>query len=164
MTTALFLGRFQPFHLGHLHVIKEALNEADKIIIGIAYNENANRNENPFSVKERIEMIEMALPANEITNYSIFPVPDYEDDSRWVEKLEALVPKFDVVYMSDKNTFGEKWVERCLKEKYTIRKIKSLAGIDATAIREKIENKEEWKSLVPRQVAYCVSKIMHLRE
>ena len=119
MTTALFLGRFQPFHLGHLHVIKEALKEADRIVIGVAYNENADKNENPFSVKERIEMIDLALPANEVSNYTVFPVPDNEDDGRWVEELEALLPKFDVVYTSDKNTFGEKWVERCLKEKYT---------------------------------------------
>ena len=164
MTTALFLGRFQPFHLGHLYVIKEALKEADKIIIGVAYNEGADKNENPFSVKERIEMIDLALPANEVSNYTVFPVPDNEDDGRWVEELEALLPKFDVVYTSDKNTFGEKWVERCLKEKYTMRKIKSISGIDGTAIREKIKNKEEWKSLVPKQVAVYVNKIIHLRE
>ena len=163
MTTALFLGRFQPFHNGHLYVIKEALKEADKIVIGVAYNDKADKKENPFSAKERIEMIDLALPAAEITNYTIFPIPDNEDDKKWVEKLETLVPKFDVVYMSDKNTFGEKWVERCLKEKYTIRNIKSVTGIGATAIREKIRNKEEWKSLVPRQVADYVSKIMHLR-
>ena len=164
MTTALFLGRFQPFHNGHLYVIKEALKEVDKIIIGVAYNEDADKNENPFSVEERIEMIDLALPANEISNYTIFPVPDHDDDSKWVEQLETLVPKFDVVYMSDKNTFGEKWVERCLKEKYTIRRIKSITGIDGTIIREKIRNKEEWKSLVPRQVAVYITKLMHLRE
>lgn len=164
MTTALFLGRFQPFHLGHLHVIREALKEADEIIIGVACNEDADKEENPFSVQERIEMIDLALPANEIGNYTIFPVPDHEDDNKWAEQLETLIPKFDVVYMSDKNTFGEKWIERCLKEKYTIRKIKSVTGIDATAIREKIRNKEEWKSLVPKQVADYVNKIMHLRE
>ena len=164
MTTALFLGRFQPFHNGHLYVIKEALKEVDKIIIGVAYNEDADKNENPFSVEERIEMIDLALPANEISNYTIFPVPDHNDDSKWVEQLETLVPKFDVVYMSDKNTFGEKWVERCLKEKYTIRRIKSITGIDGTIIREKIRNKEEWKSLVPRQVAVYITKLMHLRE
>ncbi|MBI2135402.1 adenylyltransferase/cytidyltransferase family protein [Candidatus Woesearchaeota archaeon] len=164
MTTALFLGRFQPFHNGHLYVIKEALKEADKIVIGVAYNDKADRNENPFSVKERIEMIDLALPANEIGDYTIFPVPDNEDDSKWVEELETLLPKFDVVYMSDKNTFGEKWVERCLKEKYTIRRIKSITGIDGTIIREKIKNKEEWKSLVPSQVAVYITKLMHLRE
>src|SRR3989338_528293 len=97
MTTALFLGRFQPFHLGHLYVIKEALKEADKIIIGVAYNEGADKNENPFSVKERIDMIDLALPANDVSNYTVFPVPDNEDDGRWVEELEALLPKFDVV-------------------------------------------------------------------
>ena len=33
--TALIVGRFQPFHKGHLFLIKKALEKANKIIIGI---------------------------------------------------------------------------------------------------------------------------------
>ncbi|MEM3766696.1 MAG: adenylyltransferase/cytidyltransferase family protein, partial [Candidatus Bathyarchaeia archaeon] len=29
----LFVGRFQPFHKGHLHVIKEILSEVDELVI-----------------------------------------------------------------------------------------------------------------------------------
>jgi len=166
MTTALLLGRFQPFHLGHLCLINEALKEVDKIIIGIAYSENANNgsnSENPFSVDERVEMINLSLPAAGITNYLIYRIPDNEDDNKWAEQLELLLPKFDVVYTSDKNTFGEKWVERCLKEKYTIRRIKSLERIDATTIREKIKGNEDWKSLVPKEIAYYITKLMRLK-
>lgn len=35
MTRGLFVGRFQPFHLGHLHVIKELLEKVDELIIAI---------------------------------------------------------------------------------------------------------------------------------
>jgi nicotinamide-nucleotide adenylyltransferase len=163
MTTALFIGRFQPFHLGHLHVIKEALKEADNVIIGIAYNNNADKKENPFSVEEREEMINMTLHNNDISNFEVVDIEDCDDDEKWIQNVESKL-KFDVVYMSDKNTFGEKWVERCLKDKYTIRKIKTFKGIDATIIREKIRNKENWKSLVPREVAHSVIKLMHLKE
>tara|TARA_Y100000310_G_scaffold329691_1_gene400012 strand:+ start:6347 stop:6838 length:492 start_codon:yes stop_codon:yes gene_type:complete len=163
MTTALFIGRFQPFHLGHLHVIKEALKEADNVIIGIAYNNNADKKENPFSVEEREEMINMTLHNDDISNFEVVDIEDCDDDEKWIQNVESKL-KFDVVYMSDKNTFGEKWVERCLKDKYTIRKIKTFKGIDATIIREKIRNKENWKSLVPREVAHSVIKLMHLKE
>ena len=122
MTTALFLGRFQPFHNGHLNVIKEALKEVNELIIGITHNNEANKEENPFSADERREMITNTLVHNDITNFKIIVVEDSEDDKEWVENLENKA-KFDVVYMSDKNTFGEKWVERCLKEKYTINNI-----------------------------------------
>jgi len=41
MTTALIIGRFQPFHLGHLLLIKEAAKEADIIVIGIGSSQES---------------------------------------------------------------------------------------------------------------------------
>ncbi|HDM88409.1 MAG TPA: nicotinamide-nucleotide adenylyltransferase, partial [Candidatus Bathyarchaeota archaeon] len=35
MRRGLFIGRFQPPHLGHLHAIKQALEECDELIIVI---------------------------------------------------------------------------------------------------------------------------------
>lgn len=157
MTTALFLGRFQPFHLGHLHVIKEALKEADDIIIGIAYNNNADKKENPFSVEEREEMINRTLHNKDISDFKIVDIEDCGDDEKWARNIESKL-KFDVVYISDKNTFGEKWVERCLKDKYTIRKIKALKGIDATTIRENIKEKKPWKHMVPKEVIRLIEQ------
>ena len=149
MTTALLIGRFQPFHLGHLYLISEAAKEADKLIIGIGISEN--KEENPFSFTKRVKMINDSLKGK-LTDYSIFAVPDKEKDEEWIINLEKTVPKFDVVYLSDKNTFGEKWVERCLKEKYMIKKIKQYKNINATEIREKIKDNEDIRSLVPESV------------
>ena len=152
MSKGLFIGRFQPFHLGHMHLIKKALRQVDELIIGIGYNNKNDKKRNPFSVKERIEMIDLALPAAGIDNYTIFPVPDHPSDRKWLEQLETLVPKFDIIFISDKNTFGEKWIEKCFKKKYKIIKIKALKGIDATLIREKMKKKEKWENLVPKKV------------
>jgi len=159
MKRGLFIGRFQPFHLGHLHIVKTALKEVDELIIGIGSSQTENTAENPFTVKERIEMIDLVLPNNEISKYTVYPVPDYPSDKKWIEEVKTLVPEFNIIYMSDKDTFGEKWIERCFKENFIIKKIKALKGIDATIIREKMLNDEDWQSLVPKEVIDYIEKL-----
>jgi nicotinamide-nucleotide adenylyltransferase len=56
----LYVGRFQPFHLGHLDAIKYTLKEVDELVIVIGsaqYSHNAN---NPFTAGERLVMVRQA--------------------------------------------------------------------------------------------------------
>jgi len=55
---ALFIGRFQPFHKGHLLFLKSIYTQYDKIIIGIGSSQYSNSLDNPFSYDERKMMIE----------------------------------------------------------------------------------------------------------
>ena len=71
MKRGLFIGRFQPFHLGHLQDIINALKEVDELVIGIGSSNEKHTKYNPFSVEERIEMIDLVLPNNNIRNYTI---------------------------------------------------------------------------------------------
>ena len=57
MKKGLILGRFQPFHLGHLNVVQEVMNEGLLPIIGIGSSEEGNTLNNPFTSQERIAMI-----------------------------------------------------------------------------------------------------------
>ena len=59
----LFLGRFQPFHNGHLYVVEEMIHDKsiDEIIIGIGCAQEAYTLENPFTAGERFEMINNTL-------------------------------------------------------------------------------------------------------
>ena len=154
MTTGLFIGRFQPFHKGHLQDIKDALNEVDELIIAIGSSQFSHTEENPFSVEERIEMIEDALIANDISNYTIFPVPDINDDLRWVEHIKLIVPEFDIVFT------GNELTEKLFKEKrYNVKKVRIIEGINGTTIRDKIVRNESWQELVPEEVADFIKKI-----
>ncbi len=66
---SLFIGRWQPLHSGHLSL----LNEVKKnILIGIR-NTNIDK-DNPYSVKERIDMIRKKLP-----NAEIVVIPDIDE-------------------------------------------------------------------------------------
>lgn len=154
MTTGLFIGRFQPFHNAHLQDIKDALKEVDELIIAIGSSQFSHTEENPFSVEERIEMIEDTLIKNNISNYTIFPVPDISDDKRWVEHVNVIVPKFDVVFT------GNDFTEKLFKEKnHNVKKIKLIEGINSTTVRDKIAQNQNWKELVPKEVADFIEKI-----
>jgi bifunctional NMN adenylyltransferase/nudix hydrolase len=58
---AIYIGRFQPFHLGHLHVIQHALELADKLIIVIGSHNKPIDWKNPWTSAQRVEMIRDAL-------------------------------------------------------------------------------------------------------
>ena len=56
--TGLFIGRFQPFHKGHLWAVREILKECDSIIIGVGSSNKQNTTTDPFTFEERKSMIE----------------------------------------------------------------------------------------------------------
>jgi len=153
MKLGLFIGRFQPFHLGHLQDIKNALEEVNELIIGIGSSNEENTKENPFTVKERVEMISLVLAVNNIKKYVVFTIPDVHDDIKWVKHIETLVPKFDIVYT------GNKWTEKCFKEKYEVKKVKMLKDVSSTIIRKRILKNENWEELVPEEVVGYLKKI-----
>jgi nicotinamide-nucleotide adenylyltransferase len=153
MKRGLFIGRFQPFHLGHLQDIKNALKEVDHLAIGIGSSNEDHTKENPFTAKERAEMINTVLPNNSIRKYIIFTIPDFHDDKKWLEHIETLVPKFDIVYT------GNEWTERCFKGKYRVKRVNMLENVSSTIIRHRILNDKDWEELVPKEIVEYISKI-----
>ena len=61
MKRGLFVGRFQPYHLGHHHALLNALKEVDEMVIVIGSSKESFQPENPFTAGERIEMASVAL-------------------------------------------------------------------------------------------------------
>jgi nicotinamide-nucleotide adenylyltransferase len=53
----VFPGRFQPFHLGHLEIVKWALEKVDELIIVIGTAQESHTIVNPFTAGERMIMI-----------------------------------------------------------------------------------------------------------
>ena len=57
----VFIGRFQPFHDGHLDVVKKAFKIAKRLIIVIGSANQARNIKNPWTDVERMEMIRKVL-------------------------------------------------------------------------------------------------------
>lgn len=155
---ALIIGRFQPFHLGHLMLIERASNSRDvkKIKIAIGSSQFKNTKENPFSSKERKEMIEISLKEKVSKPYKIFEVPDINNNEKWVDHVKKIVGKFDVVYTNGKLE------KRLFKEKnYEVRAtpLFNRKNYSGTEIRKRIISGKEWKNLVPKGTLKVIKKI-----
>ena len=79
----LLIGRFQPFHLGHLEAVNFALNKVENLWIGIGSSNKYNEKKNPFSADERRKMITLSVDDSIITRIKIFDIPDVDDHEKW---------------------------------------------------------------------------------
>ncbi len=152
----LFIGRFQPFHNGHLHIIKQILEEVDGLIIGIGSAQHGFTEENPFTAEERKDMISRTLSKEGLKDFEIIPIPDVNDDDKWVCHVSSLVPEFDVVYSN--NSLVKTLFTTAGKEVKTFSFFKR-EMCSGTEIRRRILDGEEWKNLVPKTVIDTIREI-----
>ena len=93
----VFIGRFQPFHFGHIAVIRQALAKSKKLIILVGSANRARDIRNPFSFAERVEMVTLCLTDAERTRIFFAPLADFMyQDTAWVENVQRIV--FTVVH------------------------------------------------------------------
>jgi nicotinamide-nucleotide adenylyltransferase len=155
----LYVGRFQPFHLGHLGAIKAALREVDELVIVIGSAQYSHNINNPFTAGERLVMVRCALQEANLS-YSklwIVPVPDVHLHMLWVSAVEGYTPKFNVCYSNEPLT------QRLFMEAgYEVRGIPffNRKQYMSTLIREKmLQGDDDWKELVPKSVADFIIEI-----
>ena len=154
---ALYVGRFQPFHLGHLKVLKKVLDEYAELIILVGSAQHSHTVQNPFTAGERIQMIAETLDEEKVSQrVHVIPLDDIHRHSVWVSYVESLIPPFDVVFSNEPITnrlFKEaglevKEIELMEREKWS-----------GTEIRRRIAHDESWEELVPPAVARTIIKI-----
>ena len=91
----VFIGRFQPFHLGHYHVIKTALLMAKHVIVLVGSANQSRNSRNPFTFEERKQMILDSfqhLGYSLTRNLDILPLNDYTyNDQDWVNAVQHIV-------------------------------------------------------------------------
>ena len=47
--TALFIGRFQPFHNGHLYSLNKCLEIGEQVVIAVGSSQESGTENNPYS-------------------------------------------------------------------------------------------------------------------
>lgn len=90
----VFIGRFQPFHNGHLHIVSRALEECEKLVVLIGSAEQPRDYFNPFTYEERSAMIMTSLPPELKGRVICRPLLDYTyNDAKWVLQVQEQVAK-----------------------------------------------------------------------
>jgi nicotinamide-nucleotide adenylyltransferase len=154
----LFVGRFQPFHKGHLKPLKDILEKLDELVIVVGSSQYSHKIDNPFTAGERITMIRRALEEEGIapSRYWIISVPDVHVHMTWVSHLVGYTPKFTVVYTNEPLT-RRLFVEAGYKVEpvpFVKREVYS-----ATEIRKRMLNGQNWEQLVPNSVVQFIKEI-----
>ena len=143
----LLIGRFQPFHLGHLDAVLFGLSRTENLFIGIGSSNKSNESRNPFSAKERREMIISSIEPSMAERIKIFDIPDVGDHEKWAFEIDKIVPKHDVVFTNDEFT-------QTLFEKREMNVVpvvlKDREKFSGTNIRNLITEDKNWRDLVPQ--------------
>ncbi len=142
----LLIGRFQPFHLGHLEAFQFALSKVDKLWVGLGSSNKPAQKNDPFSAEERKEMILSSIDDSMKDKISIYFIPDLDNHVKWIEKIDTIVPKFDMVFSNDDLT----------KHLYSTISVQVIPipflkrdVLSGTKIREIIISDQKWNDLVP---------------
>ena len=154
---ALFVGRFQPVHLGHLKVIKEMLDEYDEVVIGMGSAQEDYTLKNPFTANERADMIRVAL-ANEkleVNRVRIVEMPDIPTNSAWAVYAAGFCPEFQILWT------GSPWVALLFTDagqKVKIHELLEREKYSSTEVRDRMLSGGNWKELVTPGVASYIEK------
>lgn len=161
-------GRFQPFHNDHLDLVRYALTQARRVVIGIT-NPDANQcvshptsphrhlaGSNPFSYRQRELLISAALAGDAVEPARVLIVPfPLDEPGRWPQILPVGTPQL-VRTFSD---WEREKVRRFAAAGYPpiVLQGDPQRRISASEIRDCIAEGGDWQHRVPAEVRTLLS-------
>ena len=152
----LLIGRFQPFHLGHLDAIIFGLSKVENLWIGIGSSNKSHEMKNPFTADERKEMILSSIDSKLANRIKIYYIPDVDDHEKWTYSIDSIVPSYDIVFSNDK--FTQSLYQKRKKQVIAV-PLKNRELLSGTLIRSKIANNQNWEESIPDGARKILQKI-----
>src|ERR671939_468086 len=145
-TRGLMVGRFQPFHKGHLQLSKQILRECNELI--------------------HAALLESGL---DLAKCYIIPIANDENNARWLGQLKSMVPHFDVLYSGNEfvKVLAQQQPIRVKKPFFSkkneyngtnIRRHLAAAASITSSMRPR-KKSQNWKRLVPNAVSRLIEEI-----
>lgn len=159
---ALIVGRFQPFHKGHLFLIKKALEKAEKIVIGIGSANIIDEN-NPIDFETRKKIIKAVVYKEKIEDrlIKVVSLDDFFDDKKWLKNLKKQVGKFEIA-LGNNN-----WTNKILKNAgYKVLKIDYYKRnlYEGWRIRKLIKEGKKWQNRVPKYLTEYIKNQISIHQ
>lgn len=156
----LYIGRFQPLHMGHYDVIDRMIDECDTVIIAVGSAQEYGTERNPFSYGLRASLIfksfSWAYPG-----IIIIPVPDREhpaNDPSWGDYLLNTVKTYtgltpDVIY-EGKEDERTHWYDNHNISIVSI--ARSIMPISATEVRRALLDGDKYKFCMKTPISVSI--------
>lgn len=157
------MGRFQPFHYGHLNLVKQLLDQNDEVILALTSAQFNYLEKDPFTAGERIEMIHQSLKDDikiDLSRCFIVAIENQFNVATWASYIRAALPHFDRVYS------GNEYVKMLLADfgiDVVVPKFIDREKYNATRIRRMMINDDNWQELVPNAVSTIIKRINGVR-
>ncbi len=90
---AIYIGRFEPIHNGHLALLRRALASARQVIVVVGSAWQARSPKNPFTWQEREAMLRGALSQADSARVTVLPMRDYYNEAVWVKAVREGVAR-----------------------------------------------------------------------
>lgn len=154
----MFVGRFQPFHYGHLYALKWILEREEEVVIAVGSAQYSHSFRNPFTLGERVEMIVRTMREQKLWHRVVIcGVPDTDGEhSLWVPLVVSSCPRFVRVYSNEPLT-------RLLFEEAGFKVISiplfERERYEGTRIRVAMAEGRDWRSNVPLEVARVIEEV-----
>lgn len=88
----VFIGRFQPFHNGHLAVVRQGLAEGHHVLVLAGSADRPRNIRDPLTAAERAQMILACLTPEERSRVSVAPLRDATyNDAIWIRNVQAAI-------------------------------------------------------------------------
>jgi len=150
-----YIGRFQPYHDGHHHMVEEIAEQVDELVLGIGSAGDSHTRRNPFTAGERVMMATKSVAEFDVTAY-VVPIEDLERNSVWVSHVQSMSPQFDVAYSNNPlvvRLFEEAGVE--VRSSPMFRR----EVLEGSELRDRMIRGEGWRQLVPDAVEEVIAEV-----
>lgn len=159
MKRGLYIGRFQPFHKGHLYSLKWCSDKVDELIVAVGSSDKSFELRNPFTAGERIEIIRENITTEikeKRDKIILIPVPDVGVHLLWTHNVDLLVPRYNTVFTNDPFTsmlYKERRIEIIHPD------LINRECLSATEVRHRIASDQNWQELVPAPTIKLINEI-----
>lgn len=138
---AIFPGRFDPVHYGHVEIIKKALKDFDNIYVVIMVNPEKKET---YTVEQRLKWLESIQSPNIIIDSHVGPATDYFEKAKTTTIIRGYRDQVDYDYEMVKEA---RYKKQNSDVNFVL--IKGECDISSTAIRDDMEAGRDISILVP---------------
>ena len=145
---ALFIGRFQPPHKGHLEAINYLASKYSQVTVAIGSSKKSRQEKNPFTFSERKFLLKKVIGKN--PKVKITSIPDNNSNQEWIKNIQKRFKKENYIICS-KNLLVNKLLKKVGYKFDTLNYI-NRKNLKATNIRDKIRKNQNYDKNISKEL------------